>query len=195
MNKVVAKLKTFDKGAWTKFITAALAVLFAVFSIVYFAVQTEWDDMALSFASIVYSLAPFIIERLFRFRVQPVLYIFVIAYTVCPLLGSSYQLYLKFSWWDDMLHGFAGLIFAVFGAYLPRTKRGKCASKGVTMKPIDIIIITLAVAVVVGVIALSVWRKKKGKTGCGCGCNGCSGCSSKTACAVAKKAEEELQDE
>lgn len=127
MNKVVAKLKTFDKGAWTKFITAALAVLFAVFSIVYFAVQTEWDDMALSFASIVYSLAPFIIERLFRFRVQPVLYIFVIAYTVCPLLGSSYQLYLKFSWWDDMLHGFAGLIFAVFGAYLPRMG-GKKAS-------------------------------------------------------------------
>ena len=119
MNKVIAKLKTFNKSDWTKTITTVLALLFAVFSIVYFAVQTEWDDMALSFATIVYVLAPIAVERLFRFRVQPVLYIFVIAYTVCPLLGSSYQLYLKFSWWDDMLHGFAGLLFAIFGAYLP----------------------------------------------------------------------------
>ncbi|MBQ8342962.1 MAG: hypothetical protein IJY21_02520 [Clostridia bacterium] len=120
MNKVIGKLKSFNGAAWTKFITTALAILFALFSIVYFAALTEWDDMALSFAAIAYALAPVAIERLFRFRIQPVLYIFVIAYTVCPLLGSSYNLYLKFFWWDDMLHGFAGLLFAIFGAYLPR---------------------------------------------------------------------------
>ena len=128
MNKVIGKLKSFNGAAWTKLITTALAILFALFSIVYFAVLTEWDDMALSFAAIVYALAPFIIERLFRFRIQPVLYIFVIAYTVCPLLGSSYNLYLKFFWWDDMLHGFAGLLFAIFGAYLPRALGKKDAS-------------------------------------------------------------------
>jgi hypothetical protein len=60
---------------------------------------------------------------------QPILYVFVIAYAVGPLLGSSYQLYLKFDWWDDMLHGFAGVIFAILGAYLPRilSKDKKCS--------------------------------------------------------------------
>lgn len=128
MNKIIGKLKSFNQAAWIKCIITASAILFAVFSIVFFAVQTEWDDMALSFAAIAYALAPIAIERLFRFRIQPVLYIFVIAYTICPLLGSSYQLYLKFSWWDDMLHGFAGLIFAIFGAYLPKALGKKDAS-------------------------------------------------------------------
>ncbi|MBQ4052776.1 MAG: hypothetical protein IJD33_00370 [Clostridia bacterium] len=128
MHTLIEKLKTFTKSDWTKFVVTALAVGFSVFSIVYFAVLTEWDDMALSFAGIAYALAPVILERLFRFRVQPVLYIFIIAYTVGPLLGSSYQLYLKFDWWDDMLHGFAGLIFAMFGAYLPYALNKKNAS-------------------------------------------------------------------
>lgn len=128
MNKIIGKLKSFNQAAWIKCIITASAILFAVFSIVFFAVQTEWDDMALSFAAIAYALVPIAIERLFRFRIQPVLYIFVIAYTICPLLGSSYQLYLKFSWWDDMLHGFAGLIFAIFGAYLPKALGKKDAS-------------------------------------------------------------------
>ncbi len=127
MNKVIGKLKSFNGADWTRFVATALAFAFSAFSVVYFAVLTEWDDMALSFAGIAYVLAPLLVERLFRFRIQPVLYVFVIAYTVGPLLGSSYQLYLKFSWWDDMLHGFAGLIFAIFGAYLPRA-RGKKAS-------------------------------------------------------------------
>lgn len=129
MYTVVAKLKTFTKSEWTKFISTAIAVAFSVFSIVYFAVLTRWDDMALSFAGIAYALIPFACERIFRFRIQPVLYVFIIAYTVGPLLGSSYQLYLKFDWWDDMLHGFAGVIFAIFGAYLPRvlSKDKKCS--------------------------------------------------------------------
>ena len=116
MNKVIAKLKTFDKGAWIKTVTTALALSFALFSIIYFTAILEFDDMALSFLSIVYILTPIAVERIFRFRIQP----FIIAYTICPLLGSSYRLYLHLSWWDDMLHGFAGVIFAMFGAYLPR---------------------------------------------------------------------------
>lgn len=119
MDKVIGKLKIFNKSDWTKVIATGLAVLFALFSVVYFAIQTEWDDMALSFLAIVYAIAPLILERLFRFRAQPVLFVFAIIYTICPLLGSSYKFYLIFWWWDDVLHAFAGLLFAMFGAYLP----------------------------------------------------------------------------
>lgn len=129
MNKVFGKIKTLQKGEVVKSVLTALAISFALFSIVFFAVQMEWDDMALSCAGIAYALIPFAVERWFRFRIQPVLYVFVILYAVCPLLGSSYRLYLTFSWWDDMLHGFAGVIFAVLGAYLPRAlnKESKCS--------------------------------------------------------------------
>jgi hypothetical protein len=49
------------------------------------------------------------------------------AYTICPLLGYSYNLYYLTSWWDDILHAFAGVLFAMLGAYLPTLfcKNGK----------------------------------------------------------------------
>lgn len=128
MAKIIEKFKTFNAAAWTKCIAVMLALLFALFSIVFFAVQQKWADMALSFTTVGLALVPFIMERLFRFRISPVLYVFIILYTVCPLLGSSYRLYLKLDWWDDMLHGFAGLVFAMFGAYLPYRINKKSAS-------------------------------------------------------------------
>ena len=119
MNKVLGKIKTLHKGEIVKSVLTALAILFAVFSIVYFAILNQWDDMALSAGTILYSLVPFACERWFRFRIPAVMHVFVIIYAICPLLGSAYHLYLIFSWWDDMLHGFAGLLFAMLGAYFP----------------------------------------------------------------------------
>ncbi|MBQ9714365.1 MAG: hypothetical protein IJV83_03480 [Clostridia bacterium] len=145
MQKAIAKMKTFTKGDWIKAVTTALGLLFALFSIIFFATQTEWDDMALSFATIAYVLIPIAVERLFKFRIQPVLYIFILIYTVCPLIGSSYNFYLIFSWWDDMLHGFAGVIFAMFGAYLPRVFH-KNAKPSVALGALMGFVFSLAVA-------------------------------------------------
>lgn len=128
MDKMIGKCKTFNAAAWTKRISVALALSVALFSILFFAVQKRWSDMALSFGTIAFVLTPFALERLLRFRVTPCIYVLIIVYTVCPLLGSSYRLYLKLSWWDDMLHGFAGLVFAMFGAYLPYRLNKKNAS-------------------------------------------------------------------
>lgn len=145
MQKAIAKMKTFTTGDWIKAAATALGILFALFSVVFFAAQTEWDDMALSFATVAYVLIPTVLERLFKFRIQPVLYIFVLIYTVCPLIGSSYNFYLKFSWWDDMLHGFAGVIFAMFGAYLPRIFH-KGAKPSVVLGALMGFVFSLAVA-------------------------------------------------
>ncbi|MBR1975043.1 MAG: hypothetical protein IKA20_04260 [Clostridia bacterium] len=102
---------------------------FCLFSIVFSAVQSEWTKMIMAIASIFFVFVPEIVQRLFRFRIQTPLYFLVLLYTICPLLGFNYGFYYKFGWWDDLLHGFAGLVFAMFGAYLPKiiNKKAPCS--------------------------------------------------------------------
>ena len=69
--------------------------------------------------SVLYVFLPSLAQKLLKFRLQGVLYLLVMAYTVCPLLGYSYNLYYLTAWWDDVLHAFAGVLFAILGAYLP----------------------------------------------------------------------------
>lgn len=95
-------------------------LLFCLVTAIVFFFRTEPNKALMALASIAFVLIPGIAEKLFRFRIQPLLYLFVMIYTICPLLGYSYKFYYLIHWWDDLLHGFAGVIFAMFGAYLPK---------------------------------------------------------------------------
>ncbi len=97
-----------------------LALLFCVFSLVFFSITKENGKAFMSLVSILYVFIPDLAQKLFKFRIQDTLYIFIIFYTICPLLGYSYNLYYYLKWWDDILHAFAGVIFAMLGAYLPK---------------------------------------------------------------------------
>lgn len=109
---------------WTAF---SLALIFCLFSFFFFSLKENGSGKAImSLLSILYICIPYIAERLFRFKIQIALYIFILIYAICPLLGYSYKLYYLISWWDSLLHGFAGVIFAMFGAYLPNAlQKGK----------------------------------------------------------------------
>ena len=95
------------------------ALLFCLFSIFFFSIREEDKKALVSGLSLLYVFLPFLGQKLFKLRLQGVPYFFVMAYTVCPLLGYSYDLYYLTSWWDDILHAFAGVLFAMLGAYLP----------------------------------------------------------------------------
>ena len=99
--------------------------IFCVVSLVYFAIVGDIPKAFMSIASVAFVCVPEIVQRLFRFRIQTPLYFVVLLYTVCPLLGFSYKFYYLFDWWDDVLHIFAGVIFAMFGAYIPKVLNGK----------------------------------------------------------------------
>ncbi len=98
----------------------SLCLLFCIVTAIVFFFRSEPNKALMALASLAFVVIPNLAEKLFRFRIQPILYLFVMIYTICPLLGYSYKLYYLIRWWDDLLHGFAGVLFAMFGAYLPK---------------------------------------------------------------------------
>ena len=99
--------------------------IFCVVSLVYFAIVGDIPTAFMAIASVAFVCVPEIVQRAFRFRMPIPLYFVVLLYTVCPLLGFSYKFYYRFEWWDDLLHLFAGVLFALFGAYIPKVLNGK----------------------------------------------------------------------
>ncbi len=95
------------------------ALFFCLFSLVYFTVKKEDKNALMSGISILYAVLPLLAQKLFKLRIDGILYLFVTAYTISPLLGYAYDLYYATDWWDDAMHAFAGVLFAMFGAYLP----------------------------------------------------------------------------
>lgn len=120
------RLTRSDVVRWAMFWACQI---FSLVSTVYFAVKGNSGKAFMSGLSILYICVPNILEKLFKFRIQTPLYIFVIFYTICPMIGYAYNLYYLVSWWDDILHAFAGVVFAMFGAYLPKVlNKGKPCS-------------------------------------------------------------------
>jgi hypothetical protein len=96
-----------------------LALLFCCASFIRFSAKGEEKKAIVSGISVLYVFLPLLGQKLFNVRLNSVLYLFVMAYTISPLLGYSYNLYYLTSWWDDVLHAFSGVFFGIVGAYLP----------------------------------------------------------------------------
>ncbi len=107
------------KSMLVRYAALYAALLFCLFSLVLFIIKRDYSKTLMSFVSILYVLLPGVAEKLCKFKIGPTLYVIVIIYAVCPLLGYSYDFYYYLDWWDDILHAFAGFIFAMLGAYLP----------------------------------------------------------------------------
>ncbi len=95
------------------------ALLFCLLSLAVFTFKKDDKKVVMSGISVLYVFLPALAQKIFKFRVRGVLYPFVMFYTVCPLIGYAYGLYYATTWWDDLLHAFAGVLFGMFGAYLP----------------------------------------------------------------------------
>lgn len=99
--------------------------LFNVVSLVYFFVAFLMGNATVTqpimcFMSILYVAVTDVAQKLFKFRTPLPVYIFALVYAFCPMLGHTYGLYYYISWWDKMLHVAGGVVFALFGAYLPK---------------------------------------------------------------------------
>lgn len=99
--------------------------LFLVVSLVYFTVAYFMGKAVITqaimcvFGIVAVSIAD-IMQGLCKFRIATPVYFFILAYSVCPTLGHTYGLYYYISWWDKLLHMTGGVVFALFGAYLPK---------------------------------------------------------------------------
>lgn len=147
MRAKIAKEKTLINAEFWKGVVMATCLLFCAVTFLVFAVKKDFPKAGMAVLSVVYVMIPFAVERIFRFRIQAPLYFVIAFYTICPLLGYSYKLYYILPWWDDMQHAFAGLVFAMFGAYLPRAF-GQNGGYNVAFCAVFALVFSIAVAAV-----------------------------------------------
>jgi hypothetical protein len=116
MNKDEEKKR---KERLIKWGVVALCELFTLISLIYFIASGKYDRLWTCCWTFLIVLIPVIAVKLFHFEINLVFFIVCELYCLAPMLGHSYHFYYLFSWWDDVLHAFAGVLFAILGAYLP----------------------------------------------------------------------------
>lgn len=114
------KAKKIPKESAVRYSTFYAALAFSVFTFIFFLIKGSYNRAFMAILTVFYIFIPSLLEKTCKFRLQPTLYVFVIFYAVCPLLGFSYDFYYNFSWWDDILHASAGILFALLGAHIPK---------------------------------------------------------------------------
>ena len=109
-----------------KLVLLVMAELFTAASLVAISFDGEWTRIALTAATLIFVPVPLLIEYLFRKKLTVVAFMIGLGYSIGPMLGHAYNLYIILPWWDKMLHLSAGVIFALLGIELARNLyRGK----------------------------------------------------------------------
>lgn len=114
-----SKISENRKGIDAKALTFFLGEGAALFSFVLFAVLRDINGVLFSLLTMVLAGAVFLIEKIFKCRMSTVFCVLAVLYSFGPLLGEGYKLYYLSSCYDKLLHTFAGIMFAIVGAYLP----------------------------------------------------------------------------
>ncbi len=94
--------------------------LFSTFSFVYFLITGKPSEAFTSLLSVLFVCLPYIAEKLFKMQIALPVYAFILLYALSHMLGHSYKFYYLLPWWDTLLHTVGGVVFAVFGAFLPK---------------------------------------------------------------------------
>ena len=99
--------------------------MFTAFTLIMLLVRRDYENLAICIATFGIIFVPAIVEKLFSCRINTVIYLLGLVYTISPMLGDCYKLYYATTWWDKVLHTFGGIVFALFGLYLFEFLNGK----------------------------------------------------------------------
>lgn len=102
-----------------RFVFFCVCELFAIGSCVYACFSGVTSKILICLFSVLLLPLPTLIAKWLHFTVPTPLYIGILCYAVCPMLGHAYHFYYLIPWWDTFLHACGGVVFAMFGAYLP----------------------------------------------------------------------------
>lgn len=102
-----------------KLLVTAICCLFSLVSMVFvYKNKGATFDYFYCLATIPFVCLPVFLSILFKWKLNMGFYVVFSLYALGPLLGAVYTLYYVTWWWDDLLHGLAGVLFAVCGAYV-----------------------------------------------------------------------------
>lgn len=110
-----------------KLAIAAAGEIFCIFSLIFTLCKypDNVKNIIYVFATVLLVLCPIAVGLLLKFRINSVMYTFVIFYAIAPLLGSMYKLYYVTGWWDKLLHCAGGVVFAIFGIFVVKALNRK----------------------------------------------------------------------
>ena len=122
------------KVFWTKdkimrLSCVAVGELFCLATMVYRCIDYRGiSQVLICLLSALCLIVPEMVERLLKIQIPTPIYLFALVYSLGPTLGHAYTFYAIIPWWDTLLHATGGVVFALFGAYLPCLfqKDGKC---------------------------------------------------------------------
>ncbi|AHF07042.1 hypothetical protein [Desulfitobacterium metallireducens] len=78
--------------------------------------QNVWGSFGMSMLTLIFMTLPFLIEKRFKLEFpREFLSVLLLFFYASMFLGTANHFYTRFWWWDKMLHGFSGLIFANLG--------------------------------------------------------------------------------
>lgn len=87
--------------------------------VVLFCFQGRWSTAALTLAIIIVTLLPFVLGRRFNVRIPPEFEFLAVIFVYASLfLGEVHGYYIRFWWWDAVLHTGSGFLLGVLGFLL-----------------------------------------------------------------------------
>lgn len=99
-----------------KFIVYWILRLLVIASLVAFALRREYENVFLCVLSLVLFIMPTIIEKKLKIELPSLLEVIILLFIFsAEILGEIHNYYMKFPYWDTMLHTLNGFLFAAVG--------------------------------------------------------------------------------
>lgn len=99
-----------------KFIVYWVLRFFVIVSLVSSAIRGEYENVFVCFLSLILFIMPAVIEKKLKIDLPSTLEIIILLFIfAAEILGEIHNYYLKFPYWDTMLHTLNGFLFAAVG--------------------------------------------------------------------------------
>ena len=90
-----------------------------VAALIRYAVTGSYENCFTCALTLILFLIPNFIETKLKITLPQTLEVIIILFIFCAeMLGELHSFYVRFSWWDDMLHTMNGFLMAAVGFYL-----------------------------------------------------------------------------
>lgn len=106
-------MKNMKRFTFWLYILLSISIVLAGFVEIY---QNNWLSCGMSILTLIFMSLPFLIEKRFRLEFpREFISVLLLFFYASMFLGTANHFFIRFWWWDKMLHGFSGLIFANLG--------------------------------------------------------------------------------
>ncbi|HEV7301423.1 MAG TPA: hypothetical protein VGN72_18820 [Tepidisphaeraceae bacterium] len=113
-SKPPAEFPAEERGLYLR-LTFALQVLLAI-GMALFLYRRDWENLFLTGIVVLLTLVPAFLFRRYRIVIPPEFQLIAAAFVFLSLfLGSAFDLYYRFWWWDLVLHTASGFLLGIIG--------------------------------------------------------------------------------